>query len=171
MLLDNNRFSTTLPILVLIRAEGETDWQEFDRGPGYFTIPEGMDVCIKVKLLNDTDLQTLAGEIAQLACLRMLDMAENRKITDEGLKALKNLPQLTELNLGSCDITKHGLEHLADLPHLKRLNLAYCGRLTGTVTKPLRQLARLEYLDLLGCLHIPRSSVAKIERRGLTIRV
>ncbi len=167
--MENYHFSTSLPILLLARPAGERDWQEFDRGPGYFTLPAELEAGVKIKTINDGELKTLVEDICGLSSLRMLDLAENRNITDEGLKWLKLLSQLTELNLSSCDVTHQGLEYLAGIPRLKRLNLAYCGRINAQAVKAFKRMDKLEYLDLLGCLNFNRSGVTKIERKGLEI--
>lgn len=169
MPLENNKFSTSLAVLVLTRPAGERDWQEFDRGPGYFTIPDGFEAGIKIKSINDADLKRLVEDLSGLTCLRMLDLAENRNVTDEGLKTLPLLAQLTELNLSSCYISNDGMPFVAELPRLKRLNLAYCSRLSAASARSLRKMTRLEYLDLLGCLNFNQNGVAKIERHGLEI--
>ncbi len=169
MLSENNHFSTSLPIYILTRPVGERDWQEFDRGPGYFTIPDGLEAGIKLKMTNDAELKVLATDLTGLSPLRMIDLAENRNVTDEGLKWISALEQLTELNLSSCYISNEGVAYLTALPRLKRLNLAYCRRLNDLASKSLRSMQRLEYLDLLGCLNMTRSGVAKIEHKGLEI--
>jgi hypothetical protein len=58
-------FSTPLPIVILCRptSQPSLEWQEFDRGPGYFNVPEGQEVMIKVKQIDDADLCQLSQDL------------------------------------------------------------------------------------------------------------
>jgi hypothetical protein len=98
-----------------------------------------------------------------------LDLAENRKVTNDGLESLKMLPQLTYLNLSSCDITNSGLQYLLDLQQIKVLNLSYCHRLTDIGLKTLKGLPHLVFLDLQGVLKVTNGGLSKIRRSGLII--
>jgi hypothetical protein len=149
--------------------EQDADWQELDRGPGYFHVPPGHEVHIRLKSATDQDLQTLVEEIAGTPAVISLDLSENRNITDAGIARLKNLPQLKELNLSSCDITRRSLDHLAELPELRSLNLSYCNRLDDSAVKGLNALTSLEFLDIQACMQITRAGVSRLQRRGLEI--
>ncbi len=166
---DTIHFSTQFPLTLLVRPIGQTDWQVFGLGPGYFHIPNGMEVGVKIKSIEDAELAALIDELSNLPPLRLLDLAENRNVTDEGIQHLKKLTQLTELNLSSCSIHNTAIEALANLSHLRRLNLSYCNRLTDGAIKPLRRLDHLSYLDLLGCLKITQAGFSKLRRNGLEI--
>jgi len=165
-------FSTTLPILILTRPAGQSveDWKEFDRGPGYFNLPEGYEVMIKVKQIDDDSLCQLAQDLAGCDTITSLDLAENRKVTDDGLECLKKLPQLAYLNLSSCDITNSGLPFLLEMQNLRVLNLSYCHRLTDLGLRTLKGLPHLAFLDLQGVLKITKAGMSKIRKTGLTIR-
>lgn len=164
------RFSTSLPIIVLSRPEGENvDWQEVDRGPGYFNIPAGQEVRVRIKGINDSDLNELMNDLRDVQALRFLDLSENRNVTNEGLARLKAVPQLTGLNLSSCSITSTGLEHLRALPRLQTLILSYCSRLTDPALKTLEAMKNLTFVDLQGCLGLTNGGLARIRRRSLTI--
>jgi hypothetical protein len=164
-------FSSTLPIVIFCRPTGQTveEWKEFDRGPGYFDPPEGQDVMIKIKQINDDDLCQLTQEIKGCNMVTSLDLAENRKVTDDGLECIKALPQLVYLNLSSCDITNRGLPSLLELQQLKVLNLSYCHRLTDIGLRTLKGLPQLVFLDLQGVLKITKAGMSKIRKDGLTI--
>jgi hypothetical protein len=166
------QFSTSLPIAIFCRSAGQSgqDWQEFDRGPGFFTLPEGQEVMIKVKQIDDDDLCQLIQDLDDFKMIISLDLSENRKISDDGLACLKTLPQLIYLNLSSCDLTNAGLPYLLALPRLKSLNLSYCHRLTDIGLRTLKSLPNLEYLDLQGVLKTTTAGLSKIRKSGLTIR-
>lgn len=164
------RFSSSQPVIVLTRpASGDVDWQEIDRGPGYFTVPPGHEIRVRIKSINDADLYELIQELRDVEDLRFLDLAENRNVTNEGLKYLRLLPQLTGLNLSSCSITNTGLEHLRELPRLSSLYLSYCNKLTDAALKTLESMKRLTYVDIQGCLSITKAGLARVRRRDLNI--
>ena len=166
------QFSTSLPIIVYTCPSNlqSDEWIELDRGPGFFTLPPDEMGMIRIKQIDDADLRLLVKDLASCPAVIALDLAENRKITDDGLEYLKGMPQLTTLNLSSCDITNKGLVHLLALNHLTRLNLSYCNRLTDSGLKTLQSLNHLTKLDLLGVLKVTRGGLVRITRPGLTIR-
>lgn len=167
---ERTSFSSTLPIIVLIRpAQSGEDWQELDRGPGYFNIPAGHEVRVRIKSINDEDLLVLVEELRGVAALRFLDLSENRNVTNAGLARLRGLPQLTGLNLSSCSITNTGLKQLGDLPNLSHLNLSYCNRLSDEALKILEGMHHLKYVNLQGCLSITRAAITRVRRRSLEI--
>lgn len=164
------RFSSSMPVIILTRLAGaDQDWQELDRGPGYFEIPAGHEVRVRIKGIGDQDLQSLVLELQDVEPLRFLDLAENRNVTNDGMPRLRGLPQLTGLNLSSCSITNIGLESLRDLRHLEYLDLSYCHRLTDAALKTLESMRRLVFVSLLGCLSITKAGLARIRRKSLKI--
>jgi len=176
--MDSNRngtvasFTTILDAKILVRpADGSsTEWQEFERGPGRFIIPDGIEACVRVKNIDDKALLGLVDEIVACPAVTCLDLAENRKVTDASLQRIARLTQLKILNLSSCDITDNGLAWLEDLKDLRVLNLSYCNRISGEGLKHLRGLTHLMYLDLQGCPRIKHAAIIKtIARRGLTV--
>ncbi len=167
---ETTHFSSALPVVVLARPAGqELDWQELDRGPGYFHVPAGQEIRVRIKGIDDVALAELAGELQGVPALRFLDLSENRNITNEGLARLKTLPQLTGLNLSSCSITNTGLQHLTDLRQLAYLNLSFCSRLSDPALKTLEAMKNLTYVDLQGCLGFTNGGFARVRRRNLTI--
>ncbi len=164
------RFSSSLPIIIFSRPAGEdVDWQEVDRGPGYFAVPGGHEIRVRLKSIDDADLAGLVSELQGVQALHFLDLSENRNVTNDGLVKLKALPQLTGLNLSSCSITNTGLEHLRGLPRLEYLNLSYCRSLSDPALKTLEAMKNLSFVDLLGCLSITNGGLARVRRRSLTI--
>ncbi len=162
-------FSSELPLIILVRPMGgEIDWQEVDRGPGFFHIPADQDIRVRIKGINDWDLNQLVGDLQEVKTLRFLDLAENRNVTNEGIAKLKALPQLTGLNLSSCSVTNNGLAHLKSLPRLSTLILTYC-KLSDPVLKTLEGMKSLTYVDLQGCLGFTHAGLARVRRRTLTI--
>jgi hypothetical protein len=164
------RFSSALPVVIYSRPIGQdVDWQEVDRGPGYFHVPAGDEIRVRIKGITDADLTDLVGELQGVQEIHFLDLSENRNVTNEGLVRLKGMPQLTGLNLSSCSITNTGLEPLRDLPHLAYLNLSYCSRLSDPALKTLEAMKNLVYVDLQGCLGFTNGGLARVRRRKLTI--
>lgn len=169
--LPENEFVTSIPVQVHIRPAGEraADWQEHDRGQGAFRLPPDVDVSIRVHNIGNAELAILAREIGHLRQLTYLNLSENRKIDSAGLKALRSLTQLVELNLSSCDLSNEALEHLTPLTRLERLDISYCNRLGDVALKPLKNLPRLSYLNVQGCVKLTNAGLAKTARRGLEI--
>ena len=165
------RFSSALPVIVLTRPAGQTeiDWQEIDRGPGYFSVPASEEVAIKMKGIDNSVLAQLVEELKPVAALRYLDLAENRNVTNEGVARLRALHQLEALNLSSCSITSTGLAPLKEIPKLRRLILSYCNKLTDASLKTIESMRSLEFVDLKGCLGLSQGGFSKMHRRNLTI--
>ncbi len=165
-------FVTTLPITVFIRPQVSPppDWQEFDHGPGYIGLPDKVDVGIRARMLDDAGLRVLIEETQGLTNLVYLNLAENRRISNEGLESLKALREVEILNLSSVDLTNAGLPHLLRLPRLAHLDLSYCNRITDVGLKTLRGLDNLVSLNLQGCVKVTHGGITRISRRGLTVR-
>jgi hypothetical protein len=164
------RFSSSMPIIVLTRpADSALDWQEFDRGPGYFDVPEGLEIRVRLKSINDSDLLELVRELEEVPALRFLDLSENRNVTDQGMARLRSLPQLTGLNLSSCTISNTGLKYLRDLTHIVYLDLSYCNRLEDSALKTLEGMRALTYVNLKGVLSISNGGLSRVRRRTLEI--
>ncbi|TLN20500.1 hypothetical protein FDZ74_05435 [bacterium] len=169
---ENQSFSTQLPVQVYQRTAGATpgsDWQELDAGPGVLILPTGSEFRVRARNLDDETLPQLIEELTGIREIIALDIAECRNVTNEGIRFLKALPHLTELNLSSCSLTDSGLAELKPLNHLLRLNLSYCNRITNLGLQKIRDLRRLEYLDLQGCVKINRGGLVKVQRHGLVI--
>lgn len=165
-------FTTQFPILVFTRPNTQplSDWQEVDHGPGYISLPEDVQVGIRARGMNDADLKALVTEVMSVTGLVYLNLSENRRITGEGLQSLRHLPALQMLNLSSVDLTNQALENLLPLSQLSHLDLSFCNRITDAALKTLRQLPALTYLNLQGCVKMTHGGVARIQKRGLTIR-
>jgi len=165
------KFSSTLPIDVYIRhgKTSENGWTMLDRGPGIFHIPAAHFVMIRVRNVNDDFLKNMVKEIIGLDFILSLNLSENRKITDRGLKELKPLEQLTELNLSSCDITDLGISSILLLTRLERVDLSFCNRLTDSGIIQLKRLPQLTYLNLRGVPRITNGSLSKIRNTHLEI--
>ena len=174
--MENNvcRFATeseavlyTIPMNAV--SERWLDWQEFDRGPGIFTIPADEYLGIRAQGLHDPDIRKLTAELLPVENLRYLNLTENRGISNEGMAAVGALKQLRYLNIGACDINSQGLAFLPQLVNLEYLNLSYCNRINEKAAPYIQKLPRLRYLDLQGCIKINTGGMKKFEKKGLTI--
>jgi hypothetical protein len=166
-------FSSALPIIVLTRPSGGDplgDWQEFDRGPGYFHIPAGYEARIRMKTVGNDELSQLSRELANCQIVSYLDLSENRNITDHGMVYLKLFRGLTGLNLSSCSLSNKGLEFLKGL-NLTNLDLSFCNRITDDGLKSLKNLPHLTRLNLQGCVKVTHNGIARISRSGLVIHI
>ena len=145
------------------------DWQEFDRGPGIFYIPDTVYLGIRAQGLHDAEVRKLAEDLKPVGNLRYLNLAENRGITNDGMAAVGALRQLRYLNIGACDINNQGMGFLPNLINLEYLNLSYCNRITEKTAPFVQKLPKLNYLDLQGCIKINTGGLKKFEKKGLTI--
>jgi Leucine-rich repeat (LRR) protein len=166
------KITTTLELTVYARPQNQTtiDWREIDCGPGIIFLPEGEDIGVRIHTIKDDQFETLVSELSAMPNLTMLNLSENRAISDDGLVFLKSLPQLRILNISSVDITNAGMKHLLALTNLVHLDLSFCNRITDLGVKNLRALPKLEYLNLQGCVKVTNAGSARIQRRGLVIQ-
>lgn len=114
--------------------------------------------------LSDTDLSDT--DIKQLAAmdLRELRIGNCPRITDSGLACLKNLTQLTLLDLQRCrQISDAGLAHLKNLPLLETLHLRECDRVTDSGVACFRNCVKLRYIDLYGCEKLTDNGLLVLE--------
>lgn len=164
-------FSTRLDVTVYTRAAGSGgDWQVLGSGANTYELPEGMEIAVRMQNIGDDELEKLARDLEGCTALTYLNLAENRKITDEGLRALSKLTHLTALNLSSCSLNNPGFDNLIPLRKLEWLNLSFCNRISAGALRPLRKLTHLTYLSVQGCPKLTHADLVKFERPGLTIR-
>lgn len=91
----------------------------------------------------DSDLASLA----ELPALSRLDLSETR-VTDHGLRQLKNAPAITDLNLRYAElITDQGVAAMKSWKHLARLNLEGT-KITDSALQQLSALTSLETLNI-----------------------
>ncbi len=153
---------------IFVRESGQ-EWQVLDLAPGIFEFNPNQEAGIRIQNIDDDALSLLVKEIDNHPQVKMLNLSENRKISDRGLKFLKHLPELTTLNLSSCDLTDQGLPKLAALKNLEWLNLSYCNRITYIGLKSLTGLSRLTYLDLQGCINVKGGEVPRLKFKNVKI--
>jgi hypothetical protein len=98
-----------------------------------------------VKKLGGTVIRDskIAGEPAIFVDL------SNTKVTDAGLKHIKELNQLIVLSLGNTQVTDAGLKELKGLKQLLLLDLEET-KITDTGLKELKELKTLTWLNLHG---------------------
>lgn len=117
--------------------------------------------------LSDTDLTDM--DMKQLAGLdlRELRIGNCNKITDAGLACLKNMTQLTLLDLQRCrQISDSGLAHLKNLIHLETLHLRECDRITDLGVACFKNCVKLRFIDLYGCERLTDNAMTSL--KGLT---
>ena len=167
-----NTFSTELPAILYTRPRNDpaADWREVEQGPGIFRLGEDEEAGVRLRNIGDSELAQFINEVSELDTLVMLNLSENRSITDSGLAKLAQLKQLKYLNLSSCSITNTGLQALRELIHLVQLDLSYCNRITDQGMKALKNLPNLTALNLQGSTKVTMAGIARIRRAGLVIK-
>ena len=169
------RVETRFPIcLFTLPLDGLTDfwldWRPFDAGPGVFFIPADQALGVRIQAIDDDDFLALTRELEPVCALRYLHLAENRRLTNRGLRALSALPQLRYLNISSCDVTGEGLQFLPDLVNLETLDLSYCNRVSGAGGKYVQRLPKLKTLFVQGTTKLNTADLKRLSRRGLEIK-
>ena len=104
--------------------------------------------------ITDEDIKPLSA-LSQLSIL----LLQGTKITDDGLKHLSNLSQLESLNLIGTKITDDGLKHLSNLSQLEYLPLRQT-KITDEGLKHISGLSKLQVLVL---------SDTKVTDKGITV--
>jgi internalin A len=94
-------------------------------------------------------LKECLKELKDLKQLTSLNL-EGTQVTGAGLKELKDLKQFTRLNLFATKVTDAGLAELADLKQLAMLDLGGCRQVTDAGLKELKDLKQLTSLSLGG---------------------
>jgi internalin A len=98
---------------------------------------------LRASWVGDSDL----GTLADISTLRRLDLSETR-ISDHGLRELKNASAITDLNLRYAElITDQGIAALRTWKHLTRLNLEGT-KITDSALQQLAGLTSLEELNI-----------------------
>ena len=102
-------------------------------------------VCASISGLHLTDSQL--EPFGRLRNLTDLKLGSRPSITDAGLKHLRKLTNLVELNIEDSRITDEGLQNLAGLKNLRTISLAHTS-ITGVGFRYLQGLTKLQDLTL-----------------------
>jgi internalin A len=116
-----------------------------DAGGSFTSDSQGRVVAVDLRAgwVNDADL----ARLALIPTLASLDLSETR-ITDHGLRQLKNAPAIADLSLRYAElITDEGVSALKTWKHLKRLNLEGT-KVTDSALRHLSTLNSLESLNI-----------------------
>ncbi len=167
-----NRIETSLPIEILIRPtnQPESPWLPFGIGPGYFQIPADTVACIVIQQIDDQILRELVSELRDISEIIELNLSENRKIENPGLRWIAEMTQLTRLNLSACGINDRGIDQIITMRNITYLDISYCTRITDIGLRKFKNMRNLEELYIRGIPRIKHASIKFIERRDLLIR-
>mgnify|MGYP001228352842 FL=1 len=165
------RFETSLP-LTLYRAVStgpKPEWIVLDSGPGIFHLDPEERYGVRLRTISGADLKQFLKEAQPPAPWKMINLSENRKLSDAVIGQLDQLPYLEHINLSSVDLTGEGLAFLPGLRYLTSLDLSYCNRLSAKSLGVIGKCRSLVRLDLHGCSRLTTRDVKLIERGGLSI--
>ena len=120
------------------------------------------DPIIEKKVRNF--LRKRTGELtnADLAKVTNVDLRNWSQITDEGLKDVAKLQNLTHLQFYRTKITDAGLKELAKLQKLTHLNLRST-KITDEGLKEVAKLQQLIHLNLISA-HVTEAGVAELKK-------
>ena len=137
------------PLAILLLAPAAwaaVDAGSIERAGGSLTRDDGgriVAVDLRSSWATDSDMPLLA----QMKNLKRLDLSLTR-ISDRGLRALKNTPAIEELNLYFAEqITDEGAAIFKGWQHLRRLNLRGA-KITDATLECLAGVPTLEWLDI-----------------------
>ena len=77
---------------------------------------------------------------------------------------------ISELNLSACGLNNHGMDILVKMKNIRKLDLSYCTRLTDEGILKIKNMRKLEELNLRGIPKITHATIKWIERRDLLIK-
>jgi hypothetical protein len=165
--------STTLPIQILARAKTEpkTDWFPLDEGPGYFDLDPTLEICLYLPRAEDETAETLAEEWIDCPLITKVDVSEGRRMSDQGLKALGRMHQVSELNVSACSISNQGIDFLFDMPNLQRLDISHCTGIGDLGLRRIEEIRTLTFLNLRGCPRVTRNGLKRLEKHCLNLEV
>ena len=138
------RFALVLLMAVPAVAQSSLDWIA-DAGGEVTSDAQGRVVAVDLRAswAGDSDLPTLAA----IPTLARLDLSETR-ITDHGLRQLKDAPAIADLNLRYAElITDEGLSALKTWKHIEKLDLEGT-KITDNTLQHLSAIPSLESLNL-----------------------
>ncbi len=140
----------------------ENAGQEVNRGKHKIQMSVEQELNFRVeKLLTDQQLANLGT----VKTLNVLVLMWCRYVTNDGLKVLKHLDDLTCLKVVDCHkIDDEGLSHASSLTSLTNLNLAFSGRgrISDKSAKIIGTFTKLRKLVLAGCEAITDVGVAEL---------
>jgi len=168
----NHKIETSLPLQIYIRPieKPEIEWVPFENGPGFFEIPKGFCATIAIQGIDNWALKTLVEEICEVNDLVCLNLSENRKIDNDGIRYLSQMRLISELNLSACGLNNRGMDILVKMKNIRKLDLSYCTRLTDEGILKLKNMRKLEELNLRGIPKITHATIKWIDRRDLIIK-
>lgn len=105
------------------------------------------EVAMRFTNTSDDDLKNLAP----LTKLRKLDLSQNGGLTGTGLRDLKGLQDLEELELSICPINDEGMKAVAAFRKLKKLTISGA-KITDAGMREIAKLDNLEELSASGML-------------------
>ena len=92
----------------------------------------------------------LLPDVAELGHVTRLQLAGSTELTDEGVRHLARMPQLTMLDLSGTGVTDRGLEVLRHLPELREFRMTWQRGVTDAGLAHLATCEQLESVDLMG---------------------
>jgi hypothetical protein len=169
----NRRIETSLPIQIYIHPneKPELEWIPFETGPGIFDLPHGFSAMVVIQGIDNRILKSLVEEICEVAEIVCLNLSENRKIDNDGIRYLAQMQLISELNLSACGLNNRGMDALVKMKNIRKLDLSYCTRLTDAGILKLKDMRKLEELNLRGIPRITHATIKWIERRDLFIKL
>jgi len=167
------KLSTSHAVQILSSAKISPDpleWTVVGDGPGVFHFEDDIYCGFRARLFSNLEIKSLMAEIADIQNFILVNLSENRNITEKSIENLAVARYIRVINLSSCDMTDFGLEDLAKFPYLEYIDLSYCNRITERGLFHLKKCRNLKLIDLRGCSRLTHRSVDQLARPGLITR-
>ena len=101
------------------------------------------------KWISDAGVSAMST-LTALTSLNLQGCSQTAPYLSHGLKVLRNMPNLAQLNLGSCRLAPGALVCLASLTQLTGLSMRFCKGTAPSELFALETLCRLKHLDMSG---------------------
>lgn len=132
------------------------------------TLPRLRKLDIQVtSQISATGIKHLA-ELKNLQELNLYGSLEDEVPGDEILKYITGLKELRELSIGQCGITDEGLKHLEQMPQLTSLQLDNEGLLTDACLSSIAKLENLQTLSMSSLVATARYGWMRFNSEALT---
>jgi hypothetical protein len=132
------------------------------RAGGKAEIDPNLPVASRVAAKFEYGADALLVNLKKAPQVGALDIFDATRCTDQGLAALKDLPNLRRLTLGKSFMNPPRLKAIAQCKQLRRLYLAGCG-LSDAGLELLKPLSNLVWLDISDNPHVTDKGMASLK--------
>jgi hypothetical protein len=142
-------YITTKPIRLLVTEAVDTEWPTWHSRDWNSVLMRLKETGARGIDADGQMTDAMLEDAARLEQITVLRLGGSRNVTDAGVRHLARLPRLKHLDLSGTKVTDQGLEALRGLPELETIAVAWT-RVTDTGVAHLAQCERLVSINLQG---------------------